>query len=81
MKVSIFSIICLINSGYALVNQTVNEKMKKKMTFITSCTIVVYLTSSCVHWAFFGMSGPRVPKKPNLHTKELNTTFFFRRAP
>jgi hypothetical protein len=31
-----FSLICLINSGYALVNQS--SFMKKSMTFITSCT-------------------------------------------
>jgi hypothetical protein len=30
-----FSLICLINSGYTLVNQSTNEK---SMTFITSCT-------------------------------------------
>jgi hypothetical protein len=47
--------------------------------------MVVYLISSCVIWASFGMSGtsetsfkgPRVPKKPKLHKNELNTTVFF----
>jgi hypothetical protein len=34
---------------------------------------VDYLTSLCVNWAFFGMSAK---KRPNLHTNELNTTFF-----
>jgi hypothetical protein len=40
---------------------------------ISGFGIVVYLTSSCVKLGFKGL---RVPKKPNLHTKELNTTFF-----
>jgi hypothetical protein len=36
--------------------------------------IVVYLMSSCVNWAFFVLSGPRVRhKEPNLHKNELNT--------
>jgi hypothetical protein len=35
--------------------------------------IVIYLTSSCVNWAFFLHEGK---KKPNLHKNELNTTFF-----
>jgi hypothetical protein len=49
--------------------------------------IVIYLTSSCVNWAFFGMSldsrfkGPRLPKKSNLHKNELNTTFFCSTTP
>jgi hypothetical protein len=47
--------------------------------------IVIYLTSSCVILAFFGMSGlkpgPRVPKKPKLHKNELNTTFFCSTSP
>jgi hypothetical protein len=51
--------------------------------------IVVYLTSLCVNWAFFGMSGPvqnasetsvlkalECQKRSNLHTNELNTRFF-----
>jgi hypothetical protein len=55
--------------------------------------IVIYLTSSCVIWTFFGMSaslklecnesfkGPRVPKKRKLHKNELNTTFFCSTSP
>jgi hypothetical protein len=43
--------------------------------------IIIYLTSSCVIWAFFGMSGPRVPKKRKLHKNELNTTFFCSTSP
>jgi hypothetical protein len=57
--------------------------------------IVIYLTSSCVILAFFGMSGPvsdhssetRVlkihesQKKPKLHKNELNTTFFCSTSP
>jgi hypothetical protein len=42
--------------------------------------IVVYLTSLCVNWAFFG-TRVRVPKRPNLHTNELNTTFFCSTSP
>jgi hypothetical protein len=38
--------------------------------------IVVYLTSSCVNWAFFGTRGPL--KKPNLHMNELKQRFFVR---
>jgi hypothetical protein len=34
MQVSFFSLICLINSGYAHVNQTANSQ-KKSLTFIT----------------------------------------------
>jgi hypothetical protein len=43
--------------------------------------IAVYLTSSCVNWAFLA-SGTKVlkvhecQKKPNLYTNELNTMFF-----
>jgi hypothetical protein len=46
---------------------------------------IVYLTSSCVNWGFLARVGqfktrvkrrPRVPKNPNLHMNELNTTFF-----
>jgi hypothetical protein len=40
------------------------------------CTCVVYLTNSCVN-----LVGPRVPKKPNCHTNELNTTFFCSMSP
>jgi hypothetical protein len=46
----------------------------------TSLTMVVYLTSLCVNWAFFDMSGPVYLKvhecheEPNLHTNELNTS-------
>jgi hypothetical protein len=40
---------------------------------------VVYLTSSCVNWPFFGISGPRVPA--NLHKNELNTRFFCSASP
>jgi hypothetical protein len=56
--------------------------------------IVTYLTSSCVNWAFFGMSGPdsnaietgvfkahESQKKSNLHKNELNTTFFCSTTP
>jgi hypothetical protein len=56
---------------------------------------LVYLMSSCVNWAFFLTSGPflnasetsilkahEYQKTPNVHTNELNTTFFFvRQAP
>jgi hypothetical protein len=49
----------------------------------------LYSTRSCVNWAFFGMSGrfTRVlkahecQKGPNLHTNELNTTFFCSTSP
>jgi hypothetical protein len=39
-----------------------------------------------LNWEFFCMSGPvlkahECQKRPNLHTNELNTTFFVRRAP
>jgi hypothetical protein len=46
--------------------------------------IVVYLTSSCVNWGFLARVGQfktRVPKKPNWHTNELNTTFFLFNEP
>jgi hypothetical protein len=44
--------------------------------------IVVYLTSSCVIWAFFGMSGPRVPKKAQITQERVEyNVFFVRRAP
>jgi hypothetical protein len=36
--------------------------------------IVVYLTSSCINWAFFGAH--ECQKRLNLHKNELNTTFF-----
>jgi hypothetical protein len=37
---------------------------------VTTSTIVVYLMSSCVNWAY------SCQKKSNLHTNELHTTFF-----
>jgi hypothetical protein len=48
--------------------------------------------SSCVNWAFFCTSGPNASetsvlkahecqKRPNLHTNELNTTFFCSTSP
>jgi hypothetical protein len=56
--------------------------------------IVVYLTSLCVNWAFFETRGPlkrsfhsrfkmahAFQKRPNLHTNELNTTFFCSTSP
>jgi hypothetical protein len=52
------------------------------MTFITSCTIVVYLTSSCVNWTFFGMSGSvgfkglRVPKKAQFTQERVEYNVF-----
>jgi hypothetical protein len=58
-------------------------------TIKVSARIVVYLTSLCVNWAFFGTRGPlkrslhsrfkrahSCQKRPSLHTNELNTTFF-----
>jgi hypothetical protein len=43
----------------------------KTLTFFTGgAKIVVYLTSSCV-------KAHECQKEPNLHTNELNTTFFF----
>jgi hypothetical protein len=49
---------------------------------------VVYLTSSCVNWAFLDMGFTRVlnwptyaNKRPVLHTNELNTTFFCLTSP
>jgi hypothetical protein len=38
--------------------------------------IVVYLTSSCVIWAFFGMSGPRVPKKAQITQERVEYNVF-----
>jgi hypothetical protein len=56
--------------------------------------IVVYLMSSCVNWIFFRTSGPLLnasemsalkahecQERPNLHTNELNTTFFCSASP
>jgi hypothetical protein len=56
--------------------------------------IVIYLTSSHVILAFFGMSGPvynsrftrvlkvhECQKNPKLHKNELNTTFFCSTSP
>jgi hypothetical protein len=56
--------------------------------------IVVYLMSLCVNWAFFLTSGSFInasgtsvlkahecQKRPNLHTNELNTTFFCSNEP
>jgi hypothetical protein len=40
-------------------------------------TVVVYLTSSCVNWAFLAL----VQKNPNLHKNDLNTTFFCSTSP
>jgi hypothetical protein len=64
------------------------EKIKRLLR------IVVYLTSLCVNWAFFDTSGPfkntsetsvlkahECHKGPNLHTNELNTTFFCSTSP
>jgi hypothetical protein len=61
---------------------------------LTSEEIVVYLTSLCVNWAFFGTRGllkrsfhsrfkmaHSCQKRPNLHTNELNTTFFCSTSP
>jgi hypothetical protein len=39
--------------------------------------IVVYLTNSCVNWAFLARVANECQKRPNLHKNELNTTFFF----
>jgi hypothetical protein len=57
-------------------------------------TVVVYLMNSCVNWALFLTSGPflnasetsvlkahECQKRPNLHTNELNTTFFCSTSP
>jgi hypothetical protein len=54
----------------------------------------LYSIRSCVNWSFFGMSGPvsnasetsvlkahECQKRPNLHTNELNTTFFCSTSP
>jgi hypothetical protein len=55
-------------------NEYTRVKVKKFCVFVS--LIVVYLTSlEC-------FKGPRVPKKtPNLHTNELNTTFFCSTSP
>jgi hypothetical protein len=39
--------------------------------------IVVYLTSSCVIWAFFGMSGLREPKKAQITQERVEYNVFF----
>jgi hypothetical protein len=36
----------------------------------------MYLTSSCVNWAFFGMSGPRVPKKVQFTQERVEYNVF-----
>jgi hypothetical protein len=38
--------------------------------------MVVYSTSSCVIWAFFGMSGPRVPKKAQITRERVEYNVF-----
>jgi hypothetical protein len=38
-----------------------------------TCEIVVYLTSSCVNWAFFG---PRVPKKAQFTQERVEYNVF-----
>jgi hypothetical protein len=56
--------------------------------------IVLYSTSLCVNWAFFGTRVPfsnasetsvlkahECQKRPNLYTNELNTTFFCSTSP
>jgi hypothetical protein len=43
--------------------------------------IVVYLTSLCVNWTFFGMSGPPVPKKAQFtHERVEHNVFLFNEA-
>jgi hypothetical protein len=70
----------------------VTSLMKKQCVFYyrfgteIGSKIVVYLTSSCVNWAFFWhewarFKGPRVPRKLNLHKNELNTTFICSTSP
>jgi hypothetical protein len=67
---------------------------KFRPLFFRHFKIVVYLTSLCVNWAFFGTRGPlkrsfhsrfkmahACQKRPNLHTNGLNTTFFCSTSP
>jgi hypothetical protein len=64
------------------------RKRKKKLAlFLTDVKIVVYLTSLCVNWAFFGTSGPlkrsfhsryKMPKKAQFtHERVEYKVFLF----
>jgi hypothetical protein len=55
------ALLCLIkrmNSQKMNVNESENMLIQLVFTLLRNEIIVIYLTSSCVIWAFFGMSGP-----------------------
>jgi hypothetical protein len=53
--------------------QRVQRLRTRRVAFnVASALIVVYLTSLCVNWAFFGTRGARVPKKAQSSLKAPN---------
>jgi hypothetical protein len=66
------SIMKKFSDGYEVIANLDRKKRRRgKSNFRKSVIkIVVYLTSSCVNWAYL------CHKDPNLRTNELNTTFF-----
>jgi hypothetical protein len=57
-----------------------DQKIRKILTSVSNINyiIVVYLTSLCVNFTFFGMTGPRVPKKAKFtHERVEYNVFLF----
>jgi hypothetical protein len=47
-----------VSARKEIVSQNFFKRSKVFEILILKLWIVIYLTSSCVNWAFFGMSGP-----------------------
>jgi hypothetical protein len=65
----------LSKSVYTGENFQILKVSKILLSTLTGAKIVVYLMTSCVNWPI------RAKKMPNLHTNELNTTFFCSTTP
>jgi hypothetical protein len=72
------------SDGYEVIANLDRKRKRRGKSYFRKSVIkiVVYLTSSCVNWVFFWKNGlvlkaHECQKEPNLHTNELNTTFFF----
>jgi hypothetical protein len=66
------SVMKKFSDGYEVIANLDRKRKRRGKSYFRKSVIkiVVYLTSSCVNWAYL------CHKDPNLRTNELNTTFF-----
>jgi hypothetical protein len=71
------SVMKKFSDGYEVIANLDRKRKRRGKSYFRKSVIkiVVYLTSSCVNWAY------SCKKHPNFRTNELNTTFFCSTSP